>query len=84
MGFGSELAALFQRDLTRLAQEVRAFPDDATLWSNAPGVHNSAGNFVLHLEGNLHGYIGRQLGGVDYRRCRDVGFSEAHLTLEEL
>ncbi len=57
---GAELAALFRRDLTRLAQELRAIPGDGALWTKPPGVSNSIGNLVLHLEGNLREYIGRQ------------------------
>ena len=60
------IAALFSRDLTRLIQELQAFPNDETLWERAPGVKNSAGNLVLHLEGNLREFIGRQLGQVGY------------------
>ena len=56
----SGLAALFSRDLTRLIQELRAFPDDKLLWESLPGVTNSAGNLALHLEGNLREFIGRQ------------------------
>ena len=40
----TELAALYARDLTRLIEEIRAFPDRDTLWKTAPGVTNSAGN----------------------------------------
>lgn len=68
------LADLFRRDLTRLAQELRAFPDDGTLWATLPGVKNSAGNLTRHLEGNLRHYIGFQLGGVPYARSREEEF----------
>ncbi len=81
---GAELAALFRRDLTRLAQELRAFPDDGALWTKPPGISNSIGNLVLHLNGNLREYIGRQLGGVPYTRQRDLEFSQTGLTLEDL
>jgi len=81
---GTELAALFRRDLTRLAQELRAFTDDGPLWTKPPGIGNSIGNLVLHLEGNLREYIGRQLGGVPYTRQRDREFSETGLTLNDL
>jgi hypothetical protein len=74
MTLGEGLAALFSRDLTRLIQELQAFPADESLWQRAPGVNNSAGNLVLHLEGNLREYIGRQLGQVAYRRERDREF----------
>jgi len=62
------LAALFSRDLTRLIQELEAFPSDETLWQRPAGVKNSAGNPVFHLEGNLREYIGRHLGQIDYLR----------------
>ncbi len=69
MSIAGGLAALFTRDLTRLIQELQAFPSDDILWQRAPGVKNSAGNLVLHLEGNLREFIGRQLGHVAYIRA---------------
>ncbi len=81
---GAELAALFRRDLTRLAQELRALPDDGALWSKPPGISNSIGNLVLHLEGNLREYICRQLAGVSYTRQRDLEFSQSGLALADL
>ncbi len=81
---GAELAALFRRDLTRLAQELRAIPGVGVLWTKPPGVSNSIGNLVLHLEGNLREYIGRQLGGVPYTRRRDLEFIETGLHIDNL
>jgi len=78
------LADLFRRDLTRLAQELRAFPDDATLWATMPGVTNSAGNLTRHLEGNLRHYVGKQLGGIPYTRMREEEFGGAPLAAAEL
>ena len=78
------LSDLFRRDLTRLAQELRAFPDDATLWETVPGITNSAGNLTRHLEGNLRHYIGRQLGGVPFTRMREEEFGGAPLPAAEL
>jgi hypothetical protein len=78
------LAALFSRDLARLIQELQAFPNDELLWLRAGGIRNSAGNLVLHLEGNLREYIGRQLGQVDYRRTREQEFSLSSLPRAEL
>ena len=73
--FSRELADLFTRDLTRLVQELRAFPDTDALWRLAPGVTNAAGTLALHLEGNLREFVGRQLGGVAYTRDRPAEFS---------
>src|ERR1700689_3650762 len=84
MSIAEGLAALFSRALMRLIQELQAFPSDELLWQRAPGVKNSAGNLVLHLEGNLREYIGRQLGDVAYMRARDQEFALGGLSREEL
>ena len=84
MSFGTELAVIFRRDLTRLLQEVEAFPRNEMLWKTLPGVTNSAGNLVLHLEGNLCEFIGRQLGGHPYNRQRPLEFSTSGLTQTDL
>jgi hypothetical protein len=60
MDIAQEITQLFRRDLTRLLQELEAFPDDGTVWRTLPGVGNSAGNLALHLEGNLREFVGRQ------------------------
>ena len=73
MSIGADFAALFTRDLARLARQLDAF-DDAHLWQVLPGVTNSAGNLMLHLNGNLREYIGRQIGGVAYVRDRPREF----------
>ena len=79
MTLGSDLARLFQSDLTRLLQQVEAFPDDASLWQKV-GTLNTAGNLALHLEGNLREYIGRQLGDVPYQRVRPQEFNSTGLS----
>jgi len=71
----TDLASLFARDLERLVQEIRAFPDTAALWRTAPGVTNAAGTLGLHLEGNLRDLVGRVLGGIAYVRDRPLEFS---------
>jgi hypothetical protein len=70
-----ELSALFARDLTRLIQELHAFPDTASLWKTAPGVTNAAGTLALHLEGGLRHFIGLRLGKIEYKRDRPLEFS---------
>ena len=84
MSTSAELAALFRRDLTRLFQEIDAFPDGETLWETVPGVNNSAGNLALHLEGNLREYIGRQLCAVSYTRDRPAEFAPSNVSHMEL
>jgi hypothetical protein len=84
MTIAEGLVALFSRDLARLIQELQAFPSDETLWQRAPGVKNAAGNLVLHLEGNLREYIGRQLGQVAYVRTRPQEFALHGLSRDDL
>jgi hypothetical protein len=79
-----QLAALFVRDLTRLTQELRAFPDTPAVWQTAPGVTNAAGTLALHLEGNLREYVGRLLGGIDYRRDRPLEFTARNVDQADL
>jgi hypothetical protein len=79
-----ELAELFARDITRVIQELRAFPDTASVWKTAPGVTNAAGTLALHLEGNLREYIGRQLGQIAYVRQRPLEFGTRGVDRDEL
>jgi hypothetical protein len=80
----SELAALFARDLTRLIQELNAFPDTASVWKTAPGVSNAAGTLALHLEGGLRHFIGWHLGKIEYKRDRPLEFSARGVEQAEL
>lgn len=80
----TELSTLYARDLARLLQELRAFPDTASVWKTAPGVTNAAGTLALHLEGNLREYIGRQLGQIAYTWQRPLEFSARGVEQAEL
>jgi uncharacterized damage-inducible protein DinB len=82
--FASELAALYSRDLARLIQELRAFPDTASVWKTVPGVSNAAGTLALHLEGGLRHFIGLRLGKIDYRRDRPLEFSARGVERDKL
>ena len=80
----TELGALYARDLTRLIQELNAFPDTASLWKTAPGVANAAGTLALHLEGGLRHFIGWRLGKIEYTRVRPLEFSARGVERDEL
>jgi hypothetical protein len=84
MSLATELAALFERDLKKLVQQVRGYTDEDSVWHTAPGISNSAGNLMLHLEGNQREYIGRLLGGIPYVRTRDLEFSLKGIPLAEI
>jgi hypothetical protein len=84
MSATNDLASLLRRDLTRLSQQIEAFPNDETLWQTLPGVTNSAGNLALHIEGNPRELVGRQLGKLPYNRTRDLEFSSRGISRSEL
>ena len=84
MSLSHDLARLYARDLTRLRQQIETFPNDETLGQTLPGITNSAGNLVLHLEGNLREYIARQLGNLPYQRARNLEFSSKELSKLDL
>jgi hypothetical protein len=84
MSEATEIASLFRRDIRRVIQQLQAFPDSETLWSVSGGITNPAGNLVLHLEGNLREFIGRQLGRVDYQRKRDEEFNGRNVDAAEM
>lgn len=83
MSLSAELAALYRRDLARLVRQHDAFPD-ADLWRVLPGVTNAAGNLMLHLDGNLRAFVGKNIGGIAYERDRPREFSAKDVPRDEL
>src|SRR3954471_17897624 len=79
-----DLVPLFRRDLMRLGQQVEAFPNDEMLWRTPSQFTNPPGNLVLHIEGNLREYVGRQLGGTPYVRNRPLEFSTRGVSKRDL
>ena len=71
----SVLHAVLLRELAAVRRTVEAYPDDAHLWAERPGLPNVGGTLVLHLAGNLQHYVGAVLGRSGYRRDRDAEFS---------
>ncbi|MBS1560876.1 MAG: DUF1572 family protein [Bacteroidetes bacterium] len=74
------LQASFLEGLSALSDEIRSFPDDASLWVTRPGITNSAGTLALHLIGNLHHFVGAQIGNTGYVRDREAEFAARDLT----
>lgn len=69
------LIPLFDRDITKLIEEVKLYPDDASLWKSGGEIKNPGGNLCLHLAGNLQHFIGAVIGESGYVRNRDAEFS---------
>lgn len=80
----TDLRRLILRELETFRQEVRSFPDDATLWQAPAGVTNPAGTLALHVAGNLRHFVGAVLGNTGYVRNRDHEFAARGLPREEL
>lgn len=79
-----DLRVLMVRDLRALAREVAAYPDDASVWGEVPGLANAGGTLVLHLAGNVQHFIGAVLGGSGYVRDRDAEFGRRGVSRAEL
>ena len=84
MTFAADLASFFRRDLLRMVEQIRAFANDEALWAAPPGITNAAGSLIIHIDGNLREYIGRQLGGVSYVRDRPSEFTTRGFSKNEL
>lgn len=78
------LKTTFRRELEKLKRETELYKDESKLWVTEKGIANSAGNLCLHLIGNLNTYIGKELGGTDYVRNRELEFSQKNIARIEL
>ena len=78
------LKTLFRRELEKLKREIELYKVENRLWIVEKGITNSAGNLCLHLIGNLNNYIGKELGGTNYIRNRELEFSQKNIPRNEL
>jgi hypothetical protein len=78
------LSSIFERDLAKVKLEIEQYRDENKIWIIDKGILNSAGNLCLHLIGNLNTYIGKELGGTNYVRNRDLEFSQKNVPRPEL
>lgn len=75
---------LYERDLSKLSDEINLFKKEKDIWKTKGDIKNSAGNLALHLLGNLNHFIGRTLGHTDYIRKREEEFSLKDVPREKL
>jgi len=78
------LKSLFKRDLNRLKTEIESYTSEEKIWSIDKHIANSPGNLSLHIVGNLNTYIGKELGGTNYVRNRELEFSLKNIPRSEL
>ncbi len=72
------------REIVKLEEEIKSFPDEQLIWKTSGEIKNSAGNLCLHLCGNLQHFIGAELGKTGYARNRDAEFSLKNISKEKL
>ena len=78
------LQKLYERDLSKLKEEIGLYTDEADLWKTSGAITNSAGNLTLHLIGNLRHFFGAVLGETGYVRDRDKEFSDGGVSRADL
>jgi hypothetical protein len=69
------LIQLFDEALSKLTEEINAYPDDASLWVLKEGINNTGGNLCLHITGALQHFFGAVLNESGFVRNRDAEFS---------
>ena len=78
------IAGIFERELNKLAEEIKLYPNEASIWKVTDGVKNSGGNLCLHICGNLQHFIGNVLGNTGYVRNRDKEFADKNVLVADL
>ncbi|MET3026652.1 DinB family protein [Flavobacterium sp. UW10123] len=78
------LKTLFNRDLSKLKNEIESYQNENSIWAIDKDISNSAGNLCLHLIGNLNTYIGAEIGKTGYVRNRPLEFSLKDIPKSEL
>ena len=79
-----EIITFFERDLNKVISEIELYKNEKKIWKTEKEVSNSTGNLVLHLIGNLHTFIGKELGKTNYVRNRELEFSQENISKLEL
>jgi hypothetical protein len=75
---------MFVKYLNQLKDEVKAYPNDGSLWKLSGDIKNTPGNLCLHICGNLKHNIGAIIGKTGYVRNRDAEFSRKNVPKNEL
>lgn len=78
------MIGFYERDISKLIEEVNLFKKEEDLWKIHGAVKNSAGNLALHIIGGLNYLIGAKLGHTDYVRHRDQEFTRKDVARKDL
>ncbi|MFY0630155.1 MAG: DUF1572 family protein [Flavobacteriaceae bacterium] len=79
-----ELITFFERDLNKLIAEIELYKNEENIWLIEKSISNSTGNLTLHLIGNLHTFIGKEIGKTSYVRNRELEFSQQNVSRQKL
>ena len=78
------LREIFERELNKLTEEIKSYPNEESIWTVREGIKNSGGNLCLHICGNLQHFIGNDMGNISYVRNRDKEFSDKNIPVADL
>ncbi len=81
---GGDFARALGRDLGKMIEQIRSYPDDESVWRTAGSIKNGAGTLALHVVGNLEHFVGSVLGGSSYARDRQAEFEEREVPRDEI
>lgn len=70
------LIQIYEMDLRKVIEEIKKYKNEEDLWLLDKEITNSGGNLALHLIGNINHFFGAVLGGTDYKRERELEFSD--------
>ncbi|RZS90616.1 DUF1572 family protein [Aquimarina brevivitae] len=73
---GNDFITFFENDLNQVIAELELYQKEENIWRVEQNIANSAGNLCLHLIGNLHTFIGKEIGKTNYVRNRALEFSQ--------
>jgi len=72
------------RELRAVKRELEAYPDEASVWRQVPGLPNTGGTLALHLAGNVQHFFGATLLRDGYKRDREAEFARREVPRREL
>ena len=76
----NELITFYEIELNKLITEIELYKNEENIWRIDKNISNSAGNLTLHLIGNLHTFIGKEIGKTNYVRNRELEFSQKNVS----
>ena len=81
---GAAMGTVLSRECERIALQIEAYPDEASVWKLEGSIKNSPGTLALHVVGNLEAYVGATLGDTGYVRDRDAEFGDRDVPRAEI